>query len=138
MFALCKAVQSIKAKLEKLSLRDFDRENVSNVVSWICGATRFLKGYDSTLQDEIGVVVRALLTSSMAAYNQLVEKIYSNHHLGIKKKMVEYMLYHVVEDFNNNNNNQANRGSNTNNNGGPQGNLASLAFLGRAWEQEHP
>jgi len=48
MFALCEAVRSIKVKLEKLSLKDFDGENVSNLASWIRGATRFHKANDAT------------------------------------------------------------------------------------------
>jgi hypothetical protein len=86
--------------LEKLSLKDFDGENVSNMASWIRGATRFLKANDAMLYDEIGVVARALLTSSTVAYNQLVEMIYNNHWLGIRRTTVENMLHHVVEDFN--------------------------------------
>ena len=96
MFASCKAVQSIKVKLEKLSLKDFDGENVSNMASWIRGATRFLKANDATPYYEIGVVARALLKSSTTAYNQLVEMIYNNHRLGIKKTTVENMLHHAV------------------------------------------
>jgi len=99
MFASREAVRSIKAKLEKLSLKDFDGENVSNMASWIQGATRFLKANDAMLYDEIGVVARALSTSSTVAYNQLVEMIYNNHRLGIRKTTVENMLHHAVEDF---------------------------------------
>ena len=36
----------------------------------------------------------------MAAYNQLVEMIYNNRQLGIKKTTVENMRHHAVEDFN--------------------------------------
>jgi len=100
MFASREDVQSIQAKLEKLSLKDFDGENVSNMASWIHGATLSLKENNATLYNKIGVVVRALLTSSTTAYNQLVEMIYNNHCLGIKKTMVENMLHHAVEDFN--------------------------------------
>ena len=56
MFASRKAVRSIEAKLEKLTLKDFDGENVSNMVSWIRGATRFLKANNTMPYDEIGVV----------------------------------------------------------------------------------
>jgi len=35
MFASREAVRSIEAKLEKLSLKDFNVENVSNMASWI-------------------------------------------------------------------------------------------------------
>ena len=100
MFASREAVRSIEAKLEKLSLKDFDGENVSNMASWIRGATGFIKANDATPYDEIGVVARALSTSSTVAYNQLVEMIYNNHRLGIKRTMVENMLHHGVEDFN--------------------------------------
>ena len=84
-------------------LKDFDGENVSNMASWIRGATRFLKANDATLYDEIGVVARALSTRSMTAYNQLIEMIYNNHRLGIKKTMVENMtitrLMILIQDW---------------------------------------
>ena len=100
MFASREAVRSIESKLEKLTLKDFDGENVSNMASWIQGATRFLKANNATPYDEIGVVARALSTSSTSGYNQLVEMIYNNHRLGIKKTTVENILHHAVEDFN--------------------------------------
>ena len=56
MFASREAVRLIEAKLEKLTLKDFDGENVSNMVGWIRGATRFLKANNTMPYDEIGVV----------------------------------------------------------------------------------
>ena len=70
------------------------------MASWIGGATRCLKANDATPYDEIGVVARAISTSSMAACNHFVEMIYNNHRLGIKKTTVENMLHHAAEDFN--------------------------------------
>ena len=70
------------------------------MASWIRGATRFLKANIAMPYDEIGVVTRALSTSSTSGYNQLVEMIYNNHHFGIKKTTVENILHHAVEDFN--------------------------------------
>ena len=100
MYASQEAIKSVEAKMEKLTLKDFDGENVDNMASWLLGACRFLKANKATPYDEIGLIAKALSSSSMPDYNQLVNTVYNGHCLGFKKTTVKELIHHAVTDYN--------------------------------------
>ena len=100
MYASKEVIKYIETKLEKFTLKAFDGENIDNMASWLCDTMRFLKANNATPYNELGLVARALSSSSAVAYNQLVDAVYNNHCLGVKTATVKTMLHHAVEDYN--------------------------------------
>jgi hypothetical protein len=93
------SLRFLNQRLEKLTLKDFQGENVLTLGSFVRGTKALLENCDALPRDMLSLIGQALQTSSTTTFNNLIEQMMNNHRYGVYPLTLDTLLHRAEQAY---------------------------------------